>query len=552
MTIESLLQLGWTVTAAALVLFMQAGFCALEAGTVRTKNSINVAIKNIMDMCCSITAYFVIGYALMFGANADGWGLVGSPALFLAGVDNDGMLSFLFQLTFCATAATIVSGAIAERCRFLPYILMALFLGTIIYPMFGHWVWGGGWLSQLGFHDFAGSAVVHGIGGAVGLAGIMVLGARHGRFEEGGRVRNFPASSMPMVAIGVIILTVGWIGFNGGSAPLGPDTATIIVNTLLAACFGGLVALLVTWAFGGLAAVELILNGVLGGLVAITAGADVVSPTAAMAIGIVGGISVVLFTRLLERMRLDDVVGAVPVHLGAGLVGVLATAIFCIPEAVPEGLSRWGFLGVQAIGAGACLLWGLLTGLLMWWIIGRITPLRTGPHEEQVGLNFSEHRVRDPFADLAVALAKAGRGEDAQAELQGLQDSEAAAFGLALGAVLTRRHRDEGEAQALAVKIERIASDLSGQMGSSGERNALANRFADLSDFINRIQAYLEDHRHESTAVPLLIDLLQRLQEQLVECQHMLPHDRDGLLSQTVQRLGELSRGLRHPQVASA
>jgi Amt family ammonium transporter len=306
MSVDQLVQYGWTLTCAALVLFMQAGFCCLEAGMVRHKNSINVALKNVADMCCSFAAFFVLGYGLMFGATQSG--MIGTPLLFLHDADPDTILAFLFQVTFCATAATIVSGGVAERCRFLPYVIAAVVIGLGIYPTFGHWVWGGGWLSDMGYHDFAGSSVVHMVGAGIALAGIQILGPRAGRFGEDGKPRDIPSSNMPLVAVGVVILTFGWIGFNGGSGPLSASTPLIVTNTLLAACFGGLVVMLVSWAYGGLASADLVLNGVLGGLVAITAGADCVTLTASCLIGGAGGLAVVLCTPLLLKLKLDDAV----------------------------------------------------------------------------------------------------------------------------------------------------------------------------------------------------------------------------------------------------
>ncbi|TVR09693.1 MAG: ammonium transporter [Planctomycetota bacterium] len=543
--LAELLQILWTIIAAALVLFMQAGFCALEAGTVRSKNSINVAIKNIMDMCCSIAGYFMIGYALMFGLSAESIGIIGTPALLLEGVGRREMLDFLFQATFCATAATIVSGAIAERCRFFPYLLMALGIAVFIYPVYGHWVWGGGWLERLGFHDFAGSAVVHGIGGAVALAGIQVLGPRHGRFDDHGTARPMTASSMPMVALGVVILTVGWMGFNGGSAELGVQTPTIVANTLIAACFGGLVALLVTWSFAGLASVEMILNGVLGGLVAITAGADVMQPVSSMVIGMLGGGVVVLATVSLQRLRLDDVVGAVPVHLGGGIVGVLAVALFCPVAEVPEDLGRSGFFLVQLLGTAVCVAWGWGMGWLLWLIIGWITPLRTGPGEEQVGLNFSEHRVRDSFAELSQLMAASARGEPVSDRLRELEDGEAASFGMAVAKALHDHEHSRLFRLDLADRLAYLAREIEESGVSSGEMAVITSRMTDLSDFIQRIQHYLSDHRQESSAIPVLIDLLQRLDDQLQECQQCLPDNRNQPLAKVVERLHSLAERSR-------
>ena len=322
-SLDGLVQSSWTLVCAALVLFMQAGFCCVEAGSVRHKNSINVALKNIIDLCASFSVFFLVGYSLMFGVSKAGF--LGTPHFALSDIANDDLLGFLFQATFCSTAVTIVSGGIAERCRFLPYLLMSIVIGTIIYPIYGHWVWGGGWLGEMGFKDFAGSSVVHMIGAGVALAGIQTLGARSGRFDAQGRTSKIPASNMPLVAIGVVILTFGWIGFNGGSAALSNETPMIITNTIIAACFGGLMALLGCWAYGGLAAVENVLNGVLGGLVAITACADVVDPQSSMVIGLLGGLAVPIGAYLLERMKLDDAVGAVPVHGLAGIIGIIVT-----------------------------------------------------------------------------------------------------------------------------------------------------------------------------------------------------------------------------------
>lgn len=252
--VHTLVQTGWTLFAGALVLLMQAGFACLEAGAVRHKNSVNVALKNVVDFCAAAAGFFVVGYGLMFGASHGG--MVGSPHWFLAvpGGGEPDYVKFFFQVTFCGTAATIVSGGIAERCRFLPYLLVSIVVSILIYPLFGHWVWGGGWLSVRGYHDFAGSSVVHMVGAGVTLAGIQVLGPRLGRFTADGRARALPSSSMPMMALGVLILLFGWIGFNGGSGPLGASSGLIIVNTLMAACFGGLGALLLVVTVDGVSA----------------------------------------------------------------------------------------------------------------------------------------------------------------------------------------------------------------------------------------------------------------------------------------------------------
>ena len=505
----------WTVVAASLVLFMQAGFCFVEAGSVRTKNNINVAVKNIIDLCATGATYFLVGYSFMFGASS--LGFIGEPDVLLQNLPADDWLAFLFQFTFCATAATIVSGAIAERCRFLPYVLVSLAIGLFIYPVFGHWVWGGGWLSQLGFHDFAGSSVVHMVGGAVGLAGIQVLGPRLGRFGPDGSSKPFPASSMPQVAVGVVILTFGWIGFNGGSASFGPETPIIIVNTLLAACFGGLAAMLFTWANRGLAGIEVILNGVLGGLVAVTACADVITPLASMLVGLLGGLAVVGGTSLLERFQLDDAVGAVPVHLIAGAVGVLLTPLVMIPEMVPEN-GRIASLGVQAVGVVACFAWAYGLGLLVWWVVGRISPLRVGEIEEKFGLNYTEHQVPDPLGELTTAVGRVARGEPIQNNVMAnLDDAGYGALGRALSVIMERKPGTVATG-AWMRELDQVRFDLDAQLQQQKQANGrCVTAMQECGQSLQHILDYLAENKEASVVVPLLHDLLSRSHQQMAE-----------------------------------
>jgi ammonium transporter, Amt family len=382
----------WTLACGAFVMFMQAGFTCLESGSVREKNSINVAVKNVVDLCVSFPSFFLVGYAVMFGA--DWRGLFGAPALFLSNLESSELTSFFFQAAFCSTTATIVSGGVAERCRFLAYVLLTAAVGVFIYPVYGHWAWGKGFLHAVGFHDFAGSSVVHMVGAGVALAGIQILGPREGRFDATGRAVAMPGSSMPTVALGVMILLFGWIGFNGGSAPLGTQTPQIIVNTVLAGCCGGLGAMLLAWALRGLAPVDLILNGILGGLVAITACADVVTLTSAGAIGVLGGMAVVAGCELLERLELDDPVGAVPVHGCAGIVGILSTGFFAHADALALlHIERGRLIQAQIFGIVVCFLWSYGAAYFTWKAVGRLVPLRVGSVEESVGMNFTQHEI---------------------------------------------------------------------------------------------------------------------------------------------------------------
>lgn len=559
--LESIVQIGWTLFASALVLFMQAGFCCLEAGSVRQKNSINVALKNIVDLCGSIAAYFAVGYGLMFGLSHGG--LFGTPQWMLTGVPDAELVAFFFQATFCGTAATIVSGAIAERCRFLPYLIVSIVLGLLIYPVYGHWVWGGGWLSGLGFKDFAGSSVVHMVGAGVALAGIQVLGPRKGRFGPDGKARALPASSMPMVAVGTIILVFGWIGFNGGSAALSENSGLIIGATVLAACFGGLAALLATWAYGGLARVELVLNGVLGGLVAITACADVVTMTASAVIGVCGGIAVVIGTWLLEKMRLDDAVGAVPVHGVAGIIGLLATAVFATPEALADlngareagghaAMDRLGFVGVQALGAAVCLGWSYVLGLCLWLVVGRVTQLRIGSHEEQVGMNYSEHQVANPISDIAVAatLAASGRTDEVYGRLDNAGSGDTAQLAEAVRSLIQASEVQVRVARQFAAGLDELGRDLDSRRtkGTSSANHCMA-QVEDLERTLTRMREFITGTTPDAQTMPILDELARSLSDRLGQLAKELPENLTAWreLTRIGKQLSQVVGGLRSP-----
>lgn len=375
---------------------MQAGFLCLEAGSVRRKNSVNVAMKNFVVEILTTCTYFAIGYAIMFGST---WrGVIGMDAPALANLDNSKVLHFLFQLVFCSTSATIVSGAVAERLRFLPFLLESAFLSAFLYPLYGHWVWADGWLARIGYHDFAGSSVVHIMGAGVGFAGIVLLGPRKGRFVNGKAV-TIPGDNLILASLGTFILMLGWIGFNGGSAPFGPQTGLIVANTLIAGCFAGMTAMSSSWLTRGVADIGLMMNGTLGGLVAVTASADMIPLQAAPVVGILAGIVTHAATWGLEKLMLDDAVGAIPVHGACGLLGILVTPIFCSASALATHLpshqlaSRMDWFGVQCIGAAACMAVSMAGGFLTWLIIGKFTSLRVTADAERVGMNFSEHKL---------------------------------------------------------------------------------------------------------------------------------------------------------------
>jgi Amt family ammonium transporter len=409
----------WVLICAGLVFLMQAGFTCMESGLTRSKNSINVAIKNITDFGISTILFWAFGFAIMFGSSVDGW--IGSSQFFLSLDDGSWTNAFfLFEIMFCATAVTIVSGATAERLRFRSYIIISIILSGLIYPIFGHWVWNNvqsgtvsGWLGKMGFVDFAGSTVVHSVGGWVALAALLVIGPREGRFPPVGAHRKIHGSNLPMSVLGVLLLWVGWFGFNGGSTlALNDQVAGIITNTFLAGASGVMVTLTVGWIIRKRADAELVIFGSIAGLVAITASAHAVSTVAALAIGGIGGILMLGADYLMDYLHIDDAVGAIPVHLGAGIWGTLAVAIFGKEEILGTGLSHWGQLLIQATGIGVCFLWtfGLSYGLFM--LINRFFPLRVTAEDERIGLNVSEHGATTELLDMFRTMDSQARTGD--------------------------------------------------------------------------------------------------------------------------------------------
>jgi ammonium transporter len=395
----------WVIVSCTLVMSMQTGFCMLEAGLVRSKNTINVAIKNLLDFCVAGLCFWAFGFALMFGSSAFGW-IGTSEWLFATWPTAHNATFFLFQVMFCATSATIVSGAVAERMSFSGYLYMTALVSSTIYPLSGHWIWNShGWLAKLGFVDFAGSTAVHSVGGWLSLAAVLIIGPRLGRFSS-----NTPLSSshsLGTATFGVLILFVAWLGFNGGSRlALTPDVPLILLNTVLAGCAGALAGLFSAWKIKGLPDLPDTLNGTIAGLVAITAGCHAVSPISAIMIGIIGGALCFYITILLEKMRIDDVVGATAAHGAAGVWGTLAVAIFGQPEKLGTGLSFWSQLGVQSLGVVAVGAWAFGGGWLMLKLINRFEPLRVKPEAERIGLNVAEHGASTEIIDL---LSEMGR-----------------------------------------------------------------------------------------------------------------------------------------------
>ena len=411
----------WIALCAGLVFMMQAGFLCLESGLTRSKNAINVAIKNISDFAVAVMLFWLFGFALMFGSSQAG--LFGASNFLAAiGQGSDPWFSvfFLFQVMFCATAATIVSGAVAERMRFTAYLLVAATVAGLIYPVFGHWAWGGalggpaGWLGELGFVDFAGSTVVHSVGGWVALAAVLVIGPRQGRFEAtDSHGSTINGGNRPMAMLGGLLLFFGWFGFNGGSTFAFNETVPgILSNTALAAVAGILSGMALGWRLRGYGEVVYAINGGIAGLVAITAGAHAVSAAESVVIGAAGGAVMVAADEWLQRRRIDDAVGAVPAHLSAGVWGTLAVALFGDLEILGTGLNRVEQLGTQSLGIIACGLWAFGIAYLLLRGLDRLSPLRVSAEAEQMGLNVSEHGARTELQDLLQSMEQQEKRRD--------------------------------------------------------------------------------------------------------------------------------------------
>ncbi len=457
MTIDNL----WVIVCAFLVVVMQAGFTCLESGMVRAKNSINVALKNLIDFCISVCLFALFGFGLMFGASAAG--LVGTDGFVIDdALSPERMAFFFFQAAFCGTATTIVSGAVAERMRFAGYALTAMVLSGLIYPITGHWAWAtestgaaAGWLASAGFHDFAGSTVVHSVGGWVSLAAILVIGPRLGRF--GKRARRIEGHNLALSTLGVFLLWFGWFGFNGGSTlALSDKVPVIIVNTALAGGAGGILGALLTWMLEGRPAAGEVMNGVLAGLVAVTANCDVVSPLSALVIGATGGAIAVFGTRLLERWRIDDAIGAVPVHLFAGIWGTLAVALFADASAL--ALPRGQQFLVQLQGVFAIGAYAFLGSLVLLWLIGLVVPLRVRQRDERIGLNVAEHGATTSLLDLVSQMDVQAHSGDFSRPVRVDDETEASQVAAFYNAVLEKFNLETDRRKMAMHRLSELAN----------------------------------------------------------------------------------------------
>ena len=402
----------WMLLAAMLVFFMQPGFALCEAGFTRSKNTANILFKNFVDFMLGSVLFWFIGFGFMFGS--DGAGFIGAPNFgdlsfykSSAGLPTEGFL--IFETVFCATSATIVSGAMAERTKFSMYCVYSFFISLIIYPVEGHWTWGGGWLCNADdasfmmqtfgatFHDFAGSAIVHSVGGVLALIGAIALGPRLGKYKKDGRSNAIPGHSLTLAALGVFILWFGWFGFNPGSqlAASGEENRVAIshvfLTTNLAAVVGGLGTMFFTWIKYGKPSFSLTLNGVLAGLVGITAGCDMVSPAGAVVIGLVCGVILPFSIEFIDqKLHIDDPVGASSVHGVCGILGTIMTGLLSVSEGLFYGHGA-GFLGAQVFGIVVIDLWAAATGIILFFGIKKIAGLRVDARIEEEGLDIYEH-----------------------------------------------------------------------------------------------------------------------------------------------------------------
>ncbi|WP_168926747.1 ammonium transporter [Nitrincola schmidtii] len=490
----------WIIIASAMVMFMQAGFTALESGLTQAKNTINVAIKNITDFIAAILVFWLLGYTFMFGDSISGW--IGIPKILDDSGDPSVYTYFVFQAVFAGTAATIVSGAVAERMRFMSYVLISVMVVAFVYPVSGHWIWNEeGWLAQMGFMDFAGSTVVHSLGAWVGLAGAIVVGPRWMRFGKDGKVNAIPAHNLVLAVIGVLILWFGWFGFNGGSTFAADSTVPgIVANTLLAAAAGGAACFLASMMFHDqrLVSVEKLLNGVIGGLVAITASAHVVSTLGAVMIGAIAGIVVYVAEYiLLYKFKVDDPVNVISAHGVAGAFGTLVLPFFAVGELAAG--SVWQQFWVQLIGVFSVFVWGFAMGLILFGGLKWIDKLRVPLEDEIAGLNVSEHGASSSVQDMQRVMHQIIQTGDLTLRAPVEVGSEFAPLAEAFNQFMSDYEKAIGQLQNNAHSL----SDFSDLMDQLGQR------------LTNTSTQYRDQNHQLSSSIHSLVDAVKLFSQQV-------------------------------------
>lgn len=515
----------WVLLCSFLVALMQAGFACLETGFVRTKNSINVAVKNLVDFCICSVLFTLFGYSIMFGESYHG--LIGHLQYINLADSSIHMVSFyIFQLMFAGTAATIISGAVAERMKFSGYIMVTAIMSVIIYPVCGHWIWSSdasgqtGWLGRFGFMDFAGSTVVHSVAGWCSLAAVIIIGPRLGRF--GFRGKYIEGHNLPMAVLGVFLLWFGFFGFNGGSTlALNDKVPMIIANTTLAGAAGGISAMALSWYYYKMPKVEHLINGVVAGLVAICAGCNVFDEIYGLVVGLGAGLLCVISMKMLEKMNIDDVIGAVPAHLVAGIWGTLAIAFFAPPETFTVASGRFEQFGIQLIGVCAVGLYsfGIVYGLMK--LIGLKLSFRVTEESERIGLNISEHGATTSLLDLISQMNLQAQSGDFSNPVEIEPETEAGHIATFYNTVLEKFHIESVRRQQAVDELYKLANydaltslvnrryfyDLTGKAISRTKRSGkkLGLLFLDLDGFKKVNDTFGHDAGDE-----LLVQVAQR------------------------------------------
>lgn len=473
----------WSIFSTFLVFLMQPGFMCLESGLTRTKNSVNVALKNTVDLGISILLFWAIGYGIAFGNSQ--FGIWGTNYFFFdpEGIDPHQVVFFIFQMMFCSTAATIVSGATAERMKFRGYAIITLLVSGAIYPIFCHWAWNSyslrdslGWLESLGFVDFAGATVVHSVGGWVSLAVISIVGARTGRFDATG-TRPIYSSNLSFSILGMMLIWLGWLGFNGGSVTvLSNSVASIILNTMLAGAAGMMSAGAVGWLNYKTTKVEVLINGSLAGLVSITAVCHAVEPVLAIATGAVGGAVSLLVSYWLRRWQIDDAVDAIPVHLGGGIWGTLAVALWGDLEILDTGLNRLEQLFVQLLGVIACGLWAFGTTWILLQAIDRLMPLRVSLEDEERGLNISEHQIKNALWDMVEVMQLQATTHDLSLRVPVEPLTEIGYVADRYNRVIDSLESSTKQLQELNANLEQKVAERTAELSIAKEKAEIANQ----------------------------------------------------------------------------
>ena len=472
----------WLIFCTFMILFMQAGFLCLESGLVRAKNSINVAVKNLFDIGLGGISFWLLGFGIMFGDFRLLSGLFGQ---------SENTVMFIYQLAFCATAVTLIAGAVSERIRVWPFALIAVFVSCLIYPLFGNWVWHGvvddaekmGWLAELGFVDFAGATVVHSIGAWVALAAIVFIGPRQGRFDqESNGKRDIPGHNYPLASLGAVMMYVGWLGFNGGSVGgFNEQVGPVIANTMLSGMAGCMMAGFLMWGLKGYILIKGLISGLLSGLVAITACANVMSELGAIFIGATGSLVSFAGVILLEKLKLDDPIDVIPVHGFAGAWGTIALALVAENDRLGTGLSTFDQLAIQVLGVATAFVWAFAMGYAFIWIVSKFLAIKATPEEEKLGLNMVEHNARTDILDLIIEMEGQRQSGDFSNKLNVEPFTHIGQIAQQYNRVLDKVNEASDEARQkteLSEQALREAEQAKRELGDKVEDLSTFNRFA--------------------------------------------------------------------------